>query len=287
MSWLQKLLPSLRTAPTERKKNVPEGLWTTCNGCSSILYHNELERNLMVCPRCNYHFRLNGRQRLEFFLDPGHRVEIATEIGPVDMLRFRDSKRYKDRLTAAQKETNEKDALIAFQGSVLDLPVVAVAFDFNFIGGSMGSVVGEKFVQAATRALEQRMPFICFSASGGARMQEAAISLMQMAKTSAALAKLAKARLPYVSVLTDPTYGGVSASLAMLGDINIAEPKAMIGFTGPRVIEQTVRTALPEGFQQAEFLVEHGFVDMILQRSDLREKIATILKQLMHNKTDK
>jgi acetyl-CoA carboxylase carboxyl transferase subunit beta len=277
MSWFEKLMPSrIRTEGTS-KGTVPEGLWTKCDKCSSVLYRAELERNLMVCPKCDHHMRLGARARIAAFLDDGPQEEIAANIEPVDILKFRDSKKYKDRITQAQKNTNEKDALLAMQGTIKGLPVVVAAFEFKFMGGSMGSVVGEKFVQAANVALEKNIPFICFSASGGARMQEALLSLMQMAKTSAVLKKMSKRGIPYISVLTDPTMGGVSASLAMLGDVNVAEPNALIGFAGPRVIEQTVREVLPEGFQRSEFLMEHGTVDMILDRRDLPEKLASLL----------
>jgi len=283
MSWFKKLLPSrIRTEVADRKKNVPEGLWTTCNACAAILYNADLENNVYVCPRCDYHLRITARKRLDLFLDPINRQELAMDIEPVDRLKFKDSKRYKDRLSSAQKETGEKDALVAFKGLVKGVPLVVTAFEFSFIGGSMGAAVGERFVRAATIALQERLPYVCFSTSGGARMQEAVFSLMQMAKTSAVLARLSQAGLPYISVMTDPTYGGVSASLATLGDINIAEPRAMIGFTGPRVIEQTVRTALPNGFQQSEFLVEHGLVDMIVDRREMRDKIASLAQKLMH-----
>lgn len=280
MSWFEKLMPSrIRTEGTP-KGTVPEGLWTKCDKCSSVLYRAELERNFMVCPKCDHHMRLGARARLAAFLDDGPQEEIAPNIEPVDVLKFRDSKKYKDRIIQAQKNTNEKDALLAMQGTIKGLPVVVAAFEFKFMGGSMGSVVGEKFVRAANVALENNIPFICFSASGGARMQEALLSLMQMAKTSAVLKKMSKRGIPYISVMTDPTMGGVSASLAMLGDVNIAEPNALIGFAGPRVIEQTVREVLPEGFQRSEFLVEHGTVDMILDRRDLPEKIASLLSML-------
>lgn len=280
MSWFEKLMPlRIRTEGTP-KGTVPEGLWTKCDKCSSVLYRAELERNLMVCPKCDHHMRLGARARLSTFLDDGPQEEIAPNIEPVDVLKFRDSKKYKDRIIQAQKNTNEKDALLAMQGTIKGLPVVAAAFEFRFMGGSMGSVVGEKFVRAANVALENNIPFICFSASGGARMQEALLSLMQMAKTSAVLKKMSKRGIPYVSVMTDPTMGGVSASLAMLGDVNIAEPNALIGFAGPRVIEQTVREVLPEGFQRSEFLMEHGTVDMILDRRDLPEKISSLLSML-------
>jgi acetyl-CoA carboxylase carboxyl transferase subunit beta len=279
MSWFEKLIPSkIRT--TARSKSVPEGVWCKCSACDSVLYRAELERNLHVCPKCDYHQRINARTRLESFLDDTERTEIAENIKPVDTLKFKDSKKYKDRISQAQKKTGEKDALLAMEGTINDLPVVAVSFDFSFMGGSMGSVVGEKFMRAAHVALEKKVPLICFSASGGARMQEGLLSLMQMAKTSAVLTQLSKAGIPFISILTDPTMGGVSASLAMLGDINVAEPKALIGFAGPRVIEQTVRETLPEGFQRSEFLLEHGAVDMIVDRRDMRDRLSNILSVL-------
>lgn len=279
MSWFEKLIPSkIRT--TARRKSVPEGVWCKCPACDSVLYRAELERNLHVCPKCDHHQRINARTRLENFLDDGERTEIAENIKPVDKLKFKDSKKYKDRITQAQKNTGENDALLAMEGTINDLAVVAVSFDFSFMGGSMGAVVGEKFVRAAQVSLEKKIPLICFSASGGARMQEGLFSLMQMAKTSAVLTELSKAGVPFVSVLTDPTMGGVSASLAMLGDINVAEPKALIGFAGPRVIEQTVRETLPEGFQRSEFLLDHGAVDMIVDRRDMRDRLASILSML-------
>lgn len=281
MSWLKKLIPSkIRTEGSSKK--VPEGLWSKCDNCNAVLYRAELERNLNVCPKCEHHMRMTARRRLEGFLDEEPRVEIAAELEPVDALKFKDLKKYKDRLNAAQRTTEEKDALISFMGQVKNVPLVAAAFEFKFMGGSMGSVVGEKFVRSVDAAIENNIPLVCFSASGGARMQEALFSLMQMAKTSAALAKLQKRGLPFISVLTDPTMGGVSASLAMLGDINIAEPKALIGFAGPRVIEQTVRQTLPEGFQRSEFLLEHGAVDMIVDRREMRDHIANILTMLTH-----
>ena len=279
-SWLDKIVPSLIRSDSKKKANVPEGLWKKCPKCSSVLYRPELQKNLNVCPKCNHHMRLRARNRLELFLDEGNRIEIGADVEPVDRLKFKDSKKYKDRLTTAQKQTEEKDALIAMKGSVNDLEVVAVAFDFEFMGGSMGAVVGERFVRAANVCLEQRLPLICFAASGGARMQEALFSLMQMAKTSAVLEKLKAEGIPYISVLTDPVFGGVSASLAMLGDLNVAEPNALIGFAGPRVIEQTVREQLPEGFQRSEFLLEHGAVDMIINRSDMRDRLSLILGKL-------
>jgi acetyl-CoA carboxylase carboxyl transferase subunit beta len=282
MSWFEKLLPSrIRTEAHGHKKAVPEGLWTKCNACGAVLYRAELERNLDVCLKCDYHIRIGARVRLHQFLDDTEQTEIGTDILPVDFLKFKDSKKYKDRLLQAQKDTGETDALIVIQGHVKTLPVVAAAFEFSFIGGSMGAVVGERFVQGVQHAIAARTPFVCFASSGGARMQEGLFSLMQMAKTSAALVKLAEAGLPFISVLVDPTYGGVSASFAMLGDVIIAEPKAMIGFAGPRVIQQTVRETLPEGFQQSEFLLEHGFIDMIVHRRDLRNRIAAIIAKLM------
>ena len=282
MSWFERIIPSkIRT--TVRSRSVPEGIWCKCPSCDSVLYRAELERNLMVCPKCEHHQRIGARTRLEHFLDADGRKEIATEVKPVDTLRFKDSKRYRDRITQAQKSTGENDALIAMQGALNGLPVVAVAFDFSFMGGSMGSVVGEKFVRAAQVALKENIPLICFSASGGARMQEGLFSLMQMAKTSAILTQLSEAGIPFISVMTDPTMGGVSASLAMLGDINVAEPKALIGFAGPRVIEQTVRETLPEGFQRAEFLLDHGAIDMIVDRRDMRDRLTNILTMLQNH----
>lgn len=281
MSWFKKLLPSRIRTEAVTKKGVPEGLWSKCDKCGAVLYRSELERNLEVCPKCQYHMRLSARKRLEYFLDANsQQIEIGTDVGPVDRLKFRDLKKYKDRLSAAQKSTGEKEALIVVRGQVHGLPLVAAAFEYGFIGGSMGAAVGERFVRGINVSLEHQIPFICFSASGGARMQEALISLMQMAKVSAALAQLSEKGIPFISVLTDPTMGGVSASLAMLGDIIVAEPKALIGFAGPRVIEQTVREKLPEGFQSSEFLLEHGAIDMIVSRSDLRQTIARILAKL-------
>lgn len=280
MSWFKKLLPSRIRTGAGTKKGVPEGLWSKCYNCSSTLYRSELERNLEVCPKCDYHIRISARKRLSYFLDPDIGVEIAAEIGPEDRLKFRDLKKYRDRISAAQSDTNEKEALIVMRGELYKLPIVCAAFEYGFIGGSMGSGVGERFVRAVNTAIETNAPLVCFSASGGARMQEGLISLMQMAKVSAGLAKLSEQSLPYISVLTDPTMGGVSASLAMLGDIIIAEPNALIGFAGPRVIEQTVRETLPEGFQRSEFLLKHGAIDMILHRSDLRLVIARLLSKL-------
>jgi len=284
MNWFTKLLPSrIRTDYSSGKKSIPEGIWAKCNACSAVLYRAEIERNLNVCPKCDHHMRVGGRWRLEHFLDEESRVEIAANLAPVDALKFKDMKKYKDRLIQAQKSTDENDALIVMQGRLKSIPVVAAAFEFKFMGGSMGSVVGERFVRAVDKAAEQQIPLICFSASGGARMQEALFSLMQMAKTSAALARLSKKGIPFISVMTDPTMGGVSASLAMLGDINIGEPDALIGFAGPRVIEQTVRETLPEGFQRSEFLQEHGALDMIVDRRDMRERIANVIA-MMTNK---
>ena len=280
MSWFQKLIPSKIRTEGNRKRSIPEGLWSKCDVCSQIQYRAELERNLDVCPKCGHHNRINARRRLDVFLDPEPRVEIGMDIEPLDSLKFKDTKKYKDRITQAQKTTGEKDALIVIKGQTKGLSLVAAAFEFRFMGGSMGSVVGERFVRAVNVCLENNIPLVCFSASGGARMQEALFSLMQMAKTSAALAKLSERRIPFISVMTDPTMGGVSASLAMLGDINIAEPNALIGFAGPRVIEQTVRETLPEGFQRSEFLVEHGAIDMIMDRRDMRDRINAILAML-------
>ncbi|HHT01054.1 MAG TPA: acetyl-CoA carboxylase carboxyltransferase subunit beta [Thiomicrospira sp.] len=281
MNWFEKILPSIKQV-TERKKSVPEGLWTKCPKCESTLYRAEVTRNQEVCPKCDYHMRLGGRKRLETFLDEGSFIETSAKITPVDALKFRDIKKYKDRLSSAQKATGEKDSFITGSGTINGLPVMVGAFEFKFMGGSMGSVVGEKFVRAVDMAIEKQTPFICFSASGGARMQEALFSLMQMAKTSAALGRLRAQGLPFISVLTDPTMGGVSASFAMLGDLNVAEPKALIGFAGPRVIEQTVREKLPEGFQRSEFLLEHGAIDRIIHRHDLRNELADICKMLQN-----
>lgn len=283
MSWLKKLMPArIRTEPaTGRKRSVPEGLWEKCSSCGTVLYRPELEDNLEVCPKCGHHMAIRGRMRLDRFLDAGSGIEIGGELGPVDVLKFKDQKRYGDRIKAAQKSTGERDALIAMQGTLKSRPIVACAFDFAYMGGSMGSVVGEKFTRAAERALDEKSALVCFTATGGARMQEALFSLMQMAKTSAALARLRDAGVPYISVMTNPTTGGVSASLAMLGDINIGEPKALIGFAGPRVIEQTVRETLPEGFQRSEFLLEHGAIDLIVDRREMRDKLAELFGMLM------
>ncbi|HSN73103.1 MAG TPA: acetyl-CoA carboxylase, carboxyltransferase subunit beta [Steroidobacteraceae bacterium] len=280
MTWFEKIMPS-RIKTERRTRTVPEGLWMKCPACDAVLYRAEVERNLHVCPKCAHHMRVGARDRLEAFLDPGTAEELGADVDPRDPLKFRDTKKYRDRLLQSQKTTGEKDALIVQVGRLKGLEIVAAAFEFQFMGGSMGSVVGERFVRAAEHCLEHGKPLVCFTASGGARMQEALYSLLQMAKTSAALARMAEARLPFVSVLTDPTTGGVSASLAMLGDVNIAEPKALIGFAGPRVIQQTVRETLPEGFQRSEFLLEHGAVDMIVDRRDLRDRIAGLLAMLM------
>jgi len=279
MNWFEKILPSIKQV-ADRKKSVPEGLWTKCPKCESTLYRAEVARNQEVCPKCDHHMRLGGRKRLETFVDEGSFVETSADISPVDRLKFKDLKKYKDRISQAQKATGEKDSFITGSGTINDLPVMVAAFEFGFMGGSMGSVVGEKFVRAVDEAIEKQTPFICFSASGGARMQEALFSLMQMAKTSAALGRLREQGLPFISVLTDPTMGGVSASFAMLGDLNVAEPKALIGFAGPRVIEQTVREKLPEGFQRSEFLLEHGAIDRIIHRHQLRNELADICKML-------
>jgi len=281
MSWFEKLMPS-RISTENRTRSVPEGVWIKCPKCDAQLYRNELERNLQVCPKCNHHLRIDARQRLEFFLDPDSQEEFAANLEAEDPLKFRDSKRYRDRIVQAQKKTGERDALVTVRGKLLGRSVVVCAFEFSFMGGSMGSVVGEKFARAAELAAEHKEPLICFSASGGARMQEALFSLLQMAKTSAALARLGAENVPYISVMTDPTTGGVSASLAMLGDVNIAEPRALIGFAGQRVIEQTVRQTLPEGFQRSEFLLDHGAIDMIIDRRQMREQIAELLAKFEH-----
>jgi len=282
MSWFERILPpKIKSGNgTTGKRGVPEGLWTKCPNCSSVLYRAELERNLDVCPKCDHHLRISAVRRLQSFLDAEDSEELAPDLKPIDMLKFRDSRRYKERLAEAQKKTGQNDALLAVAGRLKGTRVVAVAFEYAFIGGSMGSVVGERFVRAADEAVENSAPLICFSASGGARMQEALYSLLQMAKTSAALTRLSRSGVPYISVLTDPTMGGVSASLAMLGDIIIAEPRALIGFAGPRVIEQTVRETLPEGFQRSEFLLAHGAVDMIVDRRELRDRIHRLLSLL-------
>lgn len=287
MNWLRKLVPSRIDSDarkTKSQRGVPEGVWMGCPACGAMLYRGEVERNLQVCPKCDHHLRLHARKRIDILLDDKPRTEIGDTVEPVDFLRFKDSKRYRDRISQAQKKTGEKDALVAMSGRIKGMPAVVAAFEFGFMGGSMGSVVGERFVRAVNMAIERDAAFICFSASGGARMQEALTSLLQMGKTSVALARLRAKGLPYISVLTDPTTGGVSASLAMLGDINIAEPRALIGFAGPRVIEQTVRETLPEGFQRSEFLLEHGAVDQVVDRRELRDVIARQISMLMNLK---
>ncbi|MDX1914226.1 MAG: acetyl-CoA carboxylase, carboxyltransferase subunit beta [Methylophilus sp.] len=282
MSWLDKIPQKIqRAVGAVQKRNVPEGLWSKCDACQTVLYRSDLDTNAEVCPKCGHHNRIGARARLNALLDPENREEIASDVTPVDALKFKDSKSYAERMKVAQKEVGEKDALIVMKGMIEGLPVVAAVFEFKFMGGSMGAVVGERFVRGVNAAIEQQSPFICVSASGGARMQEGLLSLMQMAKTSAALTKLSEAGLPYVSVLTDPTMGGVSASFAMLGDVIIAEPNALIGFAGPRVIEQTVRETLPEGFQRAEFLLAHGAIDMIVDRREMRQRLATLLSILL------
>lgn len=283
MSWFEKLMPS-RISTKQRTRSVPEGVWIKCERCDAQLYRNELERNLRVCPKCHFHMRIGARRRLETFLDKDSVQELSAALEPVDPLKFKDSKRYRDRIGQAQKNTGEKDALVSVIGTLHARPVVVAAFEFRFMGGSMGSVVGERFVRAVRHAADKGVPLIAFSASGGARMQEALFSLFQMAKTSAALARLGAKRIPYISILTDPTTGGVSASLAMLGDINIAEPGALIGFAGPRVIEQTVHQKLPEGFQRSEFLLDHGAIDMIVDRRQLRGTVADLLAKLERRK---
>ncbi|WCE28926.1 acetyl-CoA carboxylase, carboxyltransferase subunit beta [Vibrio sp. SCSIO 43137] len=282
MSWLEKILTK-SSIVSSRKASIPEGVWTKCTSCEQVLYHAELERNLEVCPKCDHHMRMKARRRLETFLDEDNREELANDLEPVDKLKFKDSKRYKERIASAQKNSGEKDALVVMKGELLGMPIVACAFEFSFMGGSMGSVVGARFVKAVEAALENNTGLVCFSASGGARMQEALMSLMQMAKTSAALEKLSDAGLPFISVMTDPTMGGVSASLAMLGDINIGEPKALIGFAGRRVIEQTVREDLPEGFQRSEFLLEHGAIDMIVDRREMRQRVGGLVAKLTNH----
>ncbi|BBM02667.1 acetyl-CoA carboxylase, carboxyltransferase subunit beta [Microbulbifer sp. GL-2] len=284
MSWLEKIVPAvIRTERRTGSSKVPEGVWRKCVKCDAMLYRPELERNLNVCPKCDHHIRIGARRRLDIFLDEEGREELATDVLPVDRLKFKDVKKYKDRLLQAQKSTGEKDALVAMQGTLKGKPLVAVAFEFAFHGGSMGYVVGERFTRAAQRALEQRIPLVCFSATGGARMQEALISLMQMAKTSAVLEKLKMAGVPYISIMTDPVYGGVSASLALLGDINAAEPGARAGFAGPNIIEQTIRQKLPKGFQRSEFLLEHGAIDMIIPRREMRSTVSRLLGKLSGN----
>jgi acetyl-CoA carboxylase carboxyl transferase subunit beta len=286
MSWLQKLLPPKIQRATGPRKQVPEGLWTKCPACSAVLYSTDLEKNLNVCPKCGDHQRIGARARLDGLLDPEGRFEIGAEVLPVDSLKFKDSRKYPERLEEAQASTGETDALIVLQGAIKSLGVVVAAFEFEFMGGSMGSVVGERFVRGVRVAIEQKSPFVCFTSTGGARMQEGLLSLMQMAKTTASLNELAQRRLPFVTILTDPTMGGVSASFAMIGDVVIAEPKALIGFAGPRVIEQTVRQKLPEGFQRAEFLLEKGAIDMIVDRRQMRDKLHMLLALLQGKPSD-
>ncbi len=281
MSWFRKLLPpKIKREAAQEKKTVPEGLWSKCPSCEAVLYFTDLENNLHVCPKCAFHNRLGARQRLDLFLDPESRAELASEVVPLDPLKFKDSRKYSERLDEAEKETGETDALVVMQGSVKNVPMMAAAFEFDFLGGSMGSVVGERFVRAVQACCDENLPFICFTATGGARLQEGLLSLMQMAKTTAALHQLTAARQPFVSILTDPTMGGVSASFAFIGDVVIAEPGALVGFAGPRVIEQTVRETLPEGFQRSEFLLEKGAVDMIVDRRQMREKVARLVTRL-------
>ena len=287
MSWLQKLLPpKIKRDTGSPKKVVPEGLWSKCDSCEAVLYRTDLEQNLFVCPKCNHHNRITARERLDCLLDAEGRYEIGYEVVPVDTLKFKDSRRYTERLEEAKKDTAEEDALVVMQGSIKTIPLVAAAFEFRFLGGSMGSVVGERFVRGVHICLEQKLPLVCFTASGGARMQEGLLSLAQMAKTTASLTELAQRKLPFITVLTDPTMGGVSASFAMIGDIVIAEPKALIGFAGPRVIEQTVRQKLPEGFQRSEFLLEKGAIDMIVDRRQMRDRLHTLLALLLGRPAD-
>ena len=282
MSWIQKLLPpKIKRDSAAPKKAVPEGLWSKCDSCEAVLYRSDLEKNFYVCPKCSHHNRISARERLDYLLDLEGRYEIGAEVLPIDTLKFKDSRRYTERLQEARDTTDEEDALVVMQGSIKAIPIVAAAFEFDFLGGSMGSVVGERFVRGVQVCVEQRLPFVCMTASGGARMQEGVLSLLQMAKTCAALTRLSAERLPFVSVLTDPTMGGVSASFAMIGDVVVAEPGALIGFAGPRVIEQTVRETLPEGFQRAEFLLDHGAIDMIVDRREMRDKLALLVTLLM------
>ena len=282
-NWFDKIIPSFIKKDTLKKSSVPEGLWQTCSACNTILYVPDLEASLYVCPKCDHHIRIGARKRLDLFLDTENQIEIASDIRPTDWLKFKDTKRYKDRLIEAEGSSEEKEAIVVKQGSLLKLPLVVAAFEFRFMGGSMGSVVGQKFVEGVNHALKNQLPFVCFSTSGGARMQESLVSLYQMAKTSAILQKLKESGLPYISIMIDPIYGGVAASLAMLGDINIAEPKALVGFTGPRVIEQTLKVQLPEGFQRSEFLLEHGAIDMIVHRKDLQSTVSRLLFNLLDN----
>ena len=287
MSWFEKLIPPrIKRGDSSRSKSIPEGLWSKCEGCESVLYRSDLDSNLGVCPKCNHHHRLRARRRLDQLLDSEGRVEIGAEVTPVDALKFKDSRKYPERLSAATADTGEADAMVVMSGAIKSIPVVVACFEFEFLGGSMGSVVGERFVRGAKAAFEQRVPFICVTASGGARMQEGLLSLMQMAKTTAAVTRLAERRLPFVTILTDPTMGGVSASFAFMGDLVIAEPNALIGFAGPRVIEQTVREKLPEGFQRAEFLLEKGAIDLIIDRREMRDQLATLLAMLSRQPAD-
>ncbi len=284
-NWFEKILPSFIKKDSPKKSSIPEGLWKTCTACNTILYVPELEANLFVCPKCDHHIRIGARKRLDLFLDQETQHELAKDRNPVDWLKFKDTKRYKDRLTEAENNSEEKEALVVMEGSLDKIPLVAAAFEFRFMGGSMGAIVGQKFVEGVNYALKKQIPFVCFSTSGGARMQESLVSLYQMAKTSAVLQKFKESGLPYISIMIDPIYGGVAASLAMLGDINIAEPKALVGFTGPRVIEQTLKVQLPEGFQRSEFLLEHGAIDMIVHRKDLRETVHRLLSYLSDNRS--
>ena len=280
-NWFDKILPSVIKKGSTKKSSVPEGLWQTCSGCNNVLYVPELEASLYVCPKCDHHVRIGARKRLDLFLDSENQIEIASNVSPTDWLKFKDTKRYRDRITEAESNSDENEAIVVKQGTLLKLPLVAAAFEFRFMGGSMGSVVGQKFVEGVNQALNNQLPFVCFSTSGGARMQESLVSLYQMAKTSAVLQKLKEAGQPYISIMIDPIYGGVAASLAMLGDINIAEPKALVGFTGPRVIEQTLKVQLPEGFQRSEFLLDHGAIDMIVHRKDLQSTVHRLLLNLL------
>ena len=280
-NWFDKILPSFIKKGSTKKSSVPEGLWQTCSGCNNVLYVPELEASLYVCPKCDHHVRIGARKRLDLFLDSENQIEIASNVSPTDWLKFKDTKRYRDRITEAESSSDENEAIVVKQGTLLKLPLVAAAFEFRFMGGSMGSVVGQKFVEGVNQALNNQLPFVCFSTSGGARMQESLVSLYQMAKTSAVLQKLKEAGQPYISIMIDPIYGGVAASLAMLGDINIAEPKALVGFTGPRVIEQTLKVQLPEGFQRSEFLLDHGAIDMIVHRKDLQSTVHRLLLNLL------
>ena len=280
-NWFDKILPSFIKRDSTKKSSVPEGLWQTCSSCNNVLYVPELEASLYVCPKCDHHVRIGARKRLDLFLDSENQIEIASNVSPTDWLKFKDTKRYRDRITEAESNSDENEAIVVKQGTLLKLPLVAAAFEFRFMGGSMGSVVGQKFVEGVNQALNNQLPFVCFSTSGGARMQESLVSLYQMAKTSAVLQKLKEAGQPYISIMIDPIYGGVAASLAMLGDINIAEPKALVGFTGPRVIEQTLKVQLPEGFQRSEFLLDHGAIDMIVHRKDLQSTVHRLLLNLL------